>query len=210
MSWLNWFTSEQGLMAVLGHNWLLGLLIIAAVIFVETGVVVMPFLPGDSLLFAAGAFLAVAGKSPLVLIAVACAAAILGDAVNYAVGRSALGQQIVRRGWIKPRHLEQTKGWFDRYGGGTVTVGRFVPIVRTIAPFMAGVSGMRAPRFFAFNIAGGLLWCSALTLAGYWLGHITWVREHLQWLSLVIVAVSVLPVAIQFWIARPKGAKAGV
>lgn len=176
MSWLNWFTSDQGLMAVLGHNWLLGLLIVAVVIFVETGLVVMPFLPGDSLLFAAGAFLAVAGKSPLILIAVVCTAAILGDAVNYALARSALGQQIVRRGWIKPRHLEETKGWFDRYGGATVTICRFVPLVRTIAPFMAGLSGMQVGRFFAFNIAGGLLWCSALTLAGYWLGHIAWVR----------------------------------
>lgn len=209
MSWLNWLTSEQGLMAMLGHNWLLGLLIVAAVIFVETGLVVMPFLPGDSLLFAAGAFLAVAGKSPLILIAVSCLAAVGGDAANYAVGRSSLGQQIVRRGWIRPRHMEETKSWFDRYGGATVTIARFVPIVRTIAPFVAGLSEMEARRFFAFNIAGGVLWCSALTLAGYWLGHIVWVREHLQWLSLTIIAVSVVPVGIQLVRARSKGGKAG-
>ena len=201
---LTWFGSDQGLMAVLSHNWLLGTLIIAAIVFVETGLVVMPFLPGDSLLFAAGAFLGLAGISPLIPMAIVCLAAIAGDATNYAVGRSALGQQIVRRGWVKPHHLEQTRSWFDRFGGPTITIGRFVPIVRTVAPFMAGLAGMRARQFLVFNIVGGIAWCGALMLAGCSLGHIVWVREHLHWLSLGIVALSVLPVLIHFLSERAK------
>ena len=201
---LTWFSNDQGLMALLSQNWLLGTLLIAAIIFVETGLVVMPFLPGDSLLFAAGAFLCLAGISPLVPVAIVCVAAIAGDAMNYAIGRSSLGQQIVRRGWVKPHHLEQTRNWFDRFGGPTITVGRFVPVVRTIAPFMAGLAGMRARQFLAFNIIGGIVWCGLLMMAGCWLGHIVWVREHLHWLSFGIVALSVLPVAIHVLAERAK------
>ncbi|MDQ2735936.1 MAG: VTT domain-containing protein [Pseudomonadota bacterium] len=185
-------------MAVLGQNWSLGLLIIAGLIFVETGLVLMPFLPGDTLLFAAGAFLAVTGRSPPILIATASLAAIAGDTANYSIGRSAIGQQIVRRRWVKPRHMEQAERWFDRFGGSTVMIGRFVPIVRTIAPFMAGLAGMRAKRFFAFNIVGGVAWCTLLVEGGFWLGHVDWLRNHLQWFSLGIAVVSLLPVMIQF------------
>ena len=201
---LAWFSSDQGLMAMLSQNWLLGTLIIAAIIFVETGLVVMPFLPGDSLLFAAGAFLGVAGISPLVPLAILCLAAIAGDSTNYAIGRSVLGQQIVRRGWIKPNHLAQTRSWFDRFGGPTITIGRFVPVVRTVAPFMAGLAGMAARQFLAFNVVGAIVWCGTLILAGHWLGHIVWVREHLHWLSLGIVGVSVLPVVIHFMAERAR------
>ena len=131
---LNWFTSDQGLMAVLAQNWLLGTLVIAAIIFVETGLVVMPFLPGDSLLFAAGAFLGISGLPLLPSMLTFTFAAVAGDAANYAIGRSSLGQQIASRGWVKPHHLEQTRSWFDRFGGPTITIGRFIPIVRTVAP----------------------------------------------------------------------------
>ena len=194
---LHWFSSDTGLMAVFAQNWLLGSCLIAAIIFVETGVVVMPFLPGDSLLFAAGAFLGVKGISPLSVIAIVALAAIAGDAANYSIGRSRLGQALVHKGWVKPKHLAKTREYFDRYGGMTITIGRFVPIVRTVAPFLAGMSGMQPRRFFTYNIIGGVVWCTGLVLAGFWLGKVTWVHEHLQWLSLVIVAVSLVPVAFQ-------------
>ena len=201
---LNWFTSDQGLMAVLAQNWLLGTLAIAAIIFVETGLVVMPFLPGDSLLFAAGAFLGISGMSLLPSATIFILAAVAGDAANYAIGRSSLGRQIVSRGWVKPHHLAQTRAWFDRFGGPTITIGRFVPIVRTVAPFLAGLSGMKARQFFMFNILGGVVWCGVLTSAGYWLGKIVWVREHLHWLSLGIVVLSVLPVGVHLLTERRK------
>lgn len=194
---LHWFTSDQGLMAMLSQNWPLGVALIAAILFIETGIVVMPFLPGDSLLFATGAFLSLAGVSPIVALIVFCMAAIAGDAINYAIGRSALGQTIIRRQWVKQRHLDKTRDWFDRYGGRTVTIARFVPIVRTVAPFMAGLIGMHARQFFIYNVAGGIAWCSSLLLAGFWLGRIPWVRTHLHWFSLAIIVVSVLPVIVQ-------------
>ena len=192
---LSWCSSDQGLMAALAQNWLLGTCLIACIIFVETGLVVMPFLPGDSLLFAAGAFLGLTGTSLLLPIAIVALAAIAGDATNYAIARSFLGQSIIRRGWVKPKHLAQTREWFDRYGAATITIGRFIPIVRTGAPFLAGLSGMRARQFAVYNVLGGVFWCSSLMMAGFWLGKIAWVREHLHWLALVIVVVSVLPVA---------------
>ncbi len=194
---LHWFSSDTGLMAVFAQNWLLGSCLIAAIIFVETGLVVMPFLPGDSLLFGAGAFLGVKGIPPLPVIAIVVLAAIAGDAANYSIGRSRLGQALVRNGWVKPQHLTKTRAYFDRYGGMTITIGRFVPIVRTIAPFMAGMTGMQPRRFFAYNIIGGIAWCSSMVAAGFWLGKVRWVHEHLQWLSLAIVAVSLIPVVIQ-------------
>ena len=201
---LNWFTSDQGLMAVLAQNWLLGTWVISGVIFIETGLVVMPFLPGDSLLFAAGAFLGISGMPLWPSMLIFTLAAVAGDAVNFAIGRSTLGQQLVSRAWVKPRHLEQTRSWFDRFGGLTITVGRFIPIVRTVAPFLAGLSGMKARQGFTFNMLGGVLCCGLLTGAGYWLGKIVWVREHLHWLSVAIVALSILPVAVHGLAQRNK------
>ena len=202
---LGWFTSDQGLMAVLTQNWLLGIFLIAIIIFVETGVVVLPFLPGDSLLFATGAFLGLAGISPLLPIAIVTVAAVAGDTSNCAVGRSALGQWLIHKRWIKPHHLARTRTWFERYGGLTITIGRFVPIVRTVAPFLAGLSGMQTRRFLIYNVLGGILWCSLLVSAGFWWGKITWVRENLQWLTLLIVLISVLPVAVHALAERRKG-----
>jgi membrane-associated protein len=176
-------SNDQGLIALLAQNWPLGCGLIALVVFLETGLVVLPFLPGDSMLFAAGAFLGLAGLSPLVPVAMVTAAAIAGDGTNYAIGRSPLGQQIVRRGWIKPQHLAKTKHYFDRFGGPTVSIGRFVPIVRTMAPFLAGLSGMCPRRFALYNCLGGVAWCGSLMLGGYWLGSIGWIQQHLGWLS---------------------------
>jgi membrane-associated protein len=135
---------------------------------------------------------------------VVAVAAIAGDAVNYAIGRSAWGRLIIRRNWVKPHHQTRTREWFDRYGGPTITVGRFVPIVRTAAPFLAGLSGMPARRFVVFNVIGGVLWCGSLMATGYWLGQFIWVREHLHWLSLLTVVVSVTPIAIHALAERRK------
>ena len=183
---------------------MLGTLAIAAIIFIDTGLVVMPFLPGDSLLFAAGAFLGISGMSLLPSTVIFILAAVAGDAANFAIGRSSLGQQIVSRGWVKAHHPAQTRAWFDRFGGPTITIGRFVPIVRMVAPFLAGLSGMKASQFLLFNILGGVVWCGVLTSAGYRLGKIVWVREHLHWLSLGIAVLSVVPVGVHLLTERRK------
>ncbi len=193
---LHWLTSDQGLLAVLAQNWLLGTSIIALVIFFETGIVVTPFLPGDSLLFAAGACLGVTGISPMLPILFITCAAIVGNWTNYTIARSTLGQQIIRRGWIKPHHLAKTAAYFERFGGMTVSISRFIPIVRTIAPFLAGLSGMNARRFALFNILGAVTWCAGLLTAGFWLGQIPWVRAHLGWVSIGIIILSILPMII--------------
>ena len=194
----SWLTDEKALMALLAAHETQGLLLVAAVIFCETGLVLMPFLPGDSILFALGAFAALNGRSPLVPLAAIAAAAIAGDGVNFLVGRSRVGQWIVHKGWIGAANMQRTKDYFARFGASTVTIGRFVPIVRTIAPFVAGLTGMALRRFLVFNVAGGLAWTAAMILGGFWLGRIAWVRDHLSLLSLAIVAVSVIPVGVQW------------
>ncbi len=192
----SWLTNQQGLMDLLAQNWLLGVLLVAAIIFCETGLVVMPFLPGDSLLFATGAFLGMNGILPIGAVLILIGAAALGDGVNFMIGRSRLGQQLIVRNWIKPRHLVLTRSYFDRFGAPTVTMGRFVPIVRTVAPFLAGLTGMRPGSFAVYNVLGAFVWCTALVMSGYWLGGMVWVRDHIGALSLSVVALSVLPVLL--------------
>lgn len=194
IDFIHWLTSDQGLMALLAQHWLLGTLIIAAVIFFETGIVITPFLPGDSLLFAAGACLGVTGINPLLSITLITAAAILGNWTNYSIARSQLGRIIIQKNWIKPQHLAQTKAYFDRFGGMTISISRFIPIVRTIAPFLAGLASMDAKRFMLFNLLGGIIWCASLMTAGFWLGQIPWVRAHIGWVSIGIIIASLIPV----------------
>lgn len=202
----SWLTDDKALTALLAAHEVQGLLLVAAVIFCETGLVLLPFLPGDSILFALGAFAALDDRSPLLPIAAVVAAAIAGDGVNFMVGRSRLGRWIVRKGWISDANMKRTKDWFDRRGASTVTIGRFVPIVRTVAPFVAGLIGMDVRRFFLFNIAGGVAWAGAMVLAGYWLGRIDWVARHMGLLSIAIVAISVVPAGIEWLRARGKAA----
>lgn len=194
---LSWLFSEQQIMSMLAQNWIYGLLLVAAIVFVETGLVVFPFLPGDSLLFATGAFLGINGITPTSAVLLITLAAVLGDGTNYLIGRSLAGQRLVQRRLIKPQHLAKTRAYFDRFGASTVTIGRFVPIVRTVAPFLAGLSGMCPRRFALYNVAGAALWCPGLLLAGFYLGGLSWVRDHMSWLTLAIVAVSLLPVLFQ-------------
>ncbi len=190
---LSWLGSDQNLMLLKSQNWIWGITLVATVIFCETGLVVLPFLPGDSLLFATGAFLGMSAISPLVSILVITLAAVAGDTANFAIGRSRVGQYLLKRAWIKPHYLIKTRAYFDRFGGPTVTIGRFVPVVRTIAPFMAGLSGMSPRRFAIFNVMGALVWCGSLIMAGFWLGQVPWIKGHMTWISIGIVAMSMIP-----------------
>ena len=198
----SWLTNEKALMDLLAAHELQGLLLVCAVIFCETGLVLLPFLPGDSILFALGAFAASNARSPVLAIVAVVIAAIAGDGVNFLVGRSRVGRWLVRRRWISEANMKRTKDYFDRYGASTVTIGRFVPVVRTIAPFVAGLTGMDPRRFLLYNVAGAVAWGGAMVLAGYWLGRIEWVSQHLPLLSVAIIGVSVVPVALQWLRAR--------
>jgi len=191
---LHWLTSDQGLMQTMAQNWLVGVLIVSAIIFLETGLVLLPFLPGDTLLFATGSFLGLSHLSPVIPFSMICLAAILGDQVNFRLGASGVGNYILRRDWIKPTVLKKTHDFYDQYGAFTVVIGRFIPVVRTIAPFVAGLTKMHPQRFTVLNAMGGAAWSGILLFSGYWLCHINWIKIHLPLLSLGVVIVSVLPV----------------
>lgn len=176
-----------------------------AVIFAETGLVVTPFLPGDSLLFAVGAVAANpdSGLSVGVAAVTIVAAAFLGDIVNYQIGRH-LGRRLAARypRLIKPQHLTRTEEFFAKYGGKTVILARFVPIVRTFAPFVAGMGAMNFPRFQAYNIVGALLWVGLLVPCGWFFGGIPFVKKHFELVVIGIVVISVLPMVFEFVKAR--------
>jgi membrane-associated protein len=179
-------------------GWLYGLLFL--VIFAETGLVVFPFLPGDSILFIAGTVVAKAGLDVHVLFGVLTLAAILGDSVNYSVGRY-IGPKAFERPdsrWFKQSHLRRTKAFYDKYGGITIIIGRFVPIIRTFAPFLAGVAGMSYRRFLAFNVIGGMAWIGSLVYAGYLFGNIPWVKDNLSLIVIGIVIASLVPAVMTF------------
>lgn len=173
-------------------------LILFLVIFAETGLVVTPFLPGDSLLFVAGTLAAAGGMDVALLIVLLCVAAILGDSVNYAIGKHA-GERLVRSGrLIRPEHIERTHAFFEKYGGKTIVIARFVPIVRTFAPFVAGIGQMSYGRFLLFNVSGGILWVVSLTLAGYYFGNLPWVKGNLSLVIIGIIVASILPAVIEY------------
>ena len=178
--------------------WLYGILFL--VIFAETGLVIFPFLPGDSILFISGTVVAVAGLDVHVLVLVLVAAAILGDSVNYAVGRY-IGPKVFHEPasrWFKREYLLRTQAFYDKYGGITIIIGRFVPIIRTFAPFLAGVAGMPYRRFLSYNVVGGVAWIVSLVYAGYLFGNIPWVKENLTFIVVGIVIVSLLPAISTF------------
>jgi membrane-associated protein len=186
-------------------------IILFMVIFVETGLVVMPFLPGDSLLFTAGLF-AAGNDAPLnlfFLLGLLVVAAILGDNVNYWIGRKlglgVLHWKIRGRQLVKEKYLQQTESFFDKHGPKAIIMARFVPIVRTFTPFAAGIGKMKYRKFFLFDVFGGILWIFSLTLAGYFLGNVKWIRENIELVCLGIILVSVLPMVVAF--IRAKVAK---
>ena len=177
--------------------------ILFAIIFAETGLVVTPFLPGDSLLFAAGAIAATGALDVTLLIVLLSVAAILGDAVNYTVGAT-LGRRISPDNrFVKKEYLDKTKEFYDRHGPKTIVLARFVPIVRTFAPFMAGVGYMGYRQFAMYNIAGGILWIVTMTLSGYLFGNLPIVEEYFELVVLGVIAISLLPIVIE-WVRNRR------
>ena len=178
--------------------WLYALLF--AIIFAETGLVVMPFLPGDSILFIAGTVVAIAGLNVHLLVMLLIVAAILGDSLNYAIGNY-IGPRVFDKQdsrWFRQEHLRRTQAFYDKYGGVTIIIGRFIPIIRTFAPFLAGVAGMTYRRFLSFNVVGAVLWIASLVYAGYLFGNIPWVKDNLSLIVVGIVVVSLLPALATF------------
>lgn len=172
--------------------------ILFAVIFCETGLVVMPFLPGDSLLFIAGAVAAGGGMDPVLLAGLLMIAAILGDSTNYVIGRTA-GERLFSNPNSKifrRDYLQRTHDFYERYGGKTVTMARFLPILRTFAPFVAGIARMHYPRFLGFSIAGTLLWVGGLVTLGYFFGNVPFIKQHLSLMVVGIILLSLVPMIL--------------
>lgn len=174
--------------------------ILFVILFCETGLVVTPFLPGDSLLFAAGTFAALGSLRLDILIVLCTAAAILGDAVNYSIGRF-IGPRAftAHNRFLKHEHLVRTHAFFEKYGGKAIVLARFVPIVRTFAPFVAGIGGMRYRHFAIFNILGALLWVIPFVTGGYFFGNMPVVRNNFELVILAIIVLSLMPMAIEWW-----------
>lgn len=184
-------------------------LLLFAIIFAETGLVIFPLLPGDSLLFVAGTVAASAGLDVHALVALLIVAAILGDSVNYSIGHY-IGPKVFDRPdsrWFKQEYLRRTQAFYDKYGGVTIIIGRFIPIIRTFAPFLAGVAGMSYRRFLAFNVIGGIAWISSLVYAGYLFGNIPWVKRNLTLIVIGIVVVSLIP-AVTTYLQERRARKA--
>jgi len=189
--------------------WTYGLLF--AIVFCETGFVVTPFLPGDSLLFAAGVFASMGSLNVWVLVGLLGFAAILGDTVNYWIGHM-VGPRVfcgenVR--FLNKKHLERTHQFFEKYGGETIIIARFVPIVRTFAPFVAGVGSMTYPRFLAYNIIGGLLWVNLFVFGGYFFANTPIVKNNFSLVVIAIIFISILPGVYEFYRAWRESKKAG-
>jgi len=185
-------------------------LILFLIVFCETGLVVTPFLPGDSLLFAAGAFAAKGSLDLATVMLVLFVAAVVGDNVNYLVGRTLAPRLVAGRRlrFVKQEHLVRTHRFFERHGAKTIVIARFVPIVRTFAPFVAGVGTMSYRRFLPFDLFGGALWISTCTLAGYFFGNLPFVRDHFSLVVLGIVLISILPGVVEIIRARRAAAPA--
>lgn len=178
--------------------------ILFAIVFVETGLVVMPFLPGDSLLFAAGAVASRGYLNVGLLAAGLILAAIVGDTVNYQVGK-AIGPRVMKgesSRWFNKKHLEKTHKFFEKYGGKTIILARFVPIVRTFAPFVAGAGAMNYRRFITYNVIGAVAWVTLMLGSGWALGQVPFVKKHFELIVIGIVFLSIMPMLVEWWKAR--------
>ena len=185
--------------------------VLFAVVFCETGLVVTPFLPGDSLLFAAGALASRAG-SPInlwILIPVIFAAAVIGDSVNYEIGKW-LGPKVFTRkdSWLlNQNHLHKAHAFYEKYGGKTIILARFIPIIRTFAPFVAGIGKMTYLHFISYNIIGAAMWVLLFVYGGYWFADLPLVQNHFHYVIVAIIVISVLPAVYEVWAERRKSKK---
>jgi membrane-associated protein len=184
-------------------------LILFAIIFCETGLVVTPFLPGDSLLFTAGAVAAHGMLNPVWLFALLSLAAIAGDTANYWIGAK-IGPRAFSGNvrFLKKEYLDRTHRFFEKYGGFAIIIGRFVPIVRTFAPFVAGIGAMNYARFIIYNIIGGVTWVALFVFGGYWFGALPFVKKNFEIVIVAIVLISVMPMVIEFLRARRERSRA--
>jgi membrane-associated protein len=176
-------------------------LFLFAIVFAETGFVVTPFLPGDSLLFATGAFSAAGALNVNYIFLSLTAAAILGDTVNYAIGKF-FGHAIIAAGngrFVKKEYIEKTHHFFEKYGGRTIIIARFVPIVRTFAPFVAGIGSMNYFHFLVYNVTGGIIWVAGFVFAGFYFGNMPVVKENFTLVIFAIIILSILPAVIEVW-----------
>lgn len=181
-------------------------LVLFLIIFCETGLVFTPFLPGDSLLFAAGALAALGSLNPLILFLLLAVAAILGDTVNYWIGEF-IGEKLFdskKLKFLKREHLDKTHQFYEKHGGKTIIIARFVPIIRTFAPFVAGIGSMTYPKFLSYNFLGGILWVGLFIFGGYYFGNLPFVKSNFSTVILAIVIISVLPGVIEYLRNRKK------
>jgi membrane-associated protein len=181
--------------------WIYPLLFV--IIFLETGLVITPFLPGDSLLFAAGAIASTGLINIWIIFFILLAAAILGDSTNYLIGRF-IGRKMTKSKFVKKEYLEKTQHFYDKYGGKTIILARFIPIIRTFAPFVAGIGKMEYSKFISFNVIGALLWVSIVTSAGFFFGNIPLIKENFTLAIFAIIIISFIPVIIEFIKSRKK------
>jgi len=176
------------------------------IVFMETGLVLTPFLPGDSLLFIAGTLAAAGALNVILLFLILAAAAVLGDTANYWIGHF-FGEKVFSR-FIKPAHMERTRRFFDRYGKKTIVIARFVPIVRTFAPFVAGIGKMNYFTFISYNVIGGVAWVALFVFAGYFFGNIPFVKNNLKFIVILIIIISLIPMLVEY--IKHKREKAGL
>ncbi len=175
-------------------------LILFLIVFAETGLVITPFLPGDSLLFAVGTFAAIGSLNILWSFIILSSAAIIGDTINYSAGKF-LGKKAIEHEtrFIKKEYIEKTQKFYEKYGAKTIVLARFVPIVRTFAPFVAGVGKMNYFKFLAYNVIGGILWVAIFVFGGYFFGNIPVVRNNFSVVIILIIIFSIIPIVIEFW-----------
>ena len=178
-------------------NWIYAILF--AIVFCETGLVVLPFLPGDSMLFAAGTIAAVGDMNIFVLIGLLIVAAVLGDFVNFEIGKH-FGQKLFSNPnskIFKQSYLQKTHDYYEKYGGRTIIIARFIPIVRTFAPFVGGMGNMNYAQFARYNMVGAVLWVVSFTTLGYFFGQLPFVKEHFSWIMIAIIVFSVVPMIVE-------------